>query len=136
MRGQAFLAGFGQVMRQQQDAVGASLFSRLRALDGKAGRPASARNDGHLATAGVHRRLDDLRVFIPGQREEFAGAASRKQGTGAIRSQPLQPVDVALAMEVALRIEVGQGKGQQAAGENGFEFLGIHGVGPGMEEGH
>jgi hypothetical protein len=126
MSDQAFLAGFGQVVRQQQDAVGAGTLGLLRALDGKAGRAAGAGNDGHLAAAGVHRGPDDAGVLVAGEREELAGAAGGEQRGGAIRGQPFQPFGIAAGVEVALGVEIRQRKRQQSVGHDRFEFLGGH----------
>ena len=127
MGDQAFLAGFGQVMRHQQNAVGTQSFSLLGMGDGVAGGAASAGDDGHLATAGIHGGLDDLAVFLAIQREVFAGATSGEQGTGAIGSQPFKACGITLGIEVALGIEVRHGEGQQAGTHHVFEVLGCHG---------
>src|SRR3546814_1827663 len=82
-----FLAGFGQVVRQQKHAVGTGFLRGLRAFDGEAGGAARPGNNGHLVTARVDGRLDDGRVFAAGQRKEFAGAAGGKERRGAVRYQ-------------------------------------------------
>jgi hypothetical protein len=56
---QAFLRGFGQVVRQQQQALRAGLLGFL-GVSGHAGQAADAGQDRHLATAGVHCGLDDF----------------------------------------------------------------------------
>ncbi len=120
---QAFLAGFGQVVRQQQDAVGTGLLGRLRALDGKARGAARARDDRHLAAAGVHRGLDDAGVLVSGEREELARAARGEQRGGAVGGQPLQALGVGPGVEVAVGVEVGQREGQQSGGHDLLEVL-------------
>ncbi|MNL39424.1 hypothetical protein D3C87_1617030 [compost metagenome] len=84
MLDQAFLARFGEVMRQQQDAVSAQALGLLCVGDGGAGGAASARNDRHLAAAGVHSGLDDLAVLGASQREILARATGGKQRAGAV----------------------------------------------------
>jgi hypothetical protein len=54
---QAFLRGFGQVVRQQQHALGAIALGFLRVLDGQAGAAAGAGDDGHAALAGLDATL-------------------------------------------------------------------------------
>ena len=126
MGNQPLLTGFGQVMRQQQNAVGAGTLGLLCALDGKTRGTTGTGNDRHLAAAGVHCCFDDFRVLVTSQRKELAGTTGGKQGCGAIRGQPFQALDVAFPVEVTVGIEVGQRERQQAVGHDGFEFLGIH----------
>ena len=57
---QAVLRGFGQVVRQQQHALGAVALGFLRVLDGQGGAAAGAADDGHAALAGFGRDLDHL----------------------------------------------------------------------------
>ena len=123
---QAVLAGFGQVVRQQQNAVGAQALGFLRAGHRKTGRAADAGNDGHLAGAGINRRLDDQRVFVAGEREKFARAASGKKRGRAVRGQPFEALDVAARAKIALLVKVGDGKGQKAGADDGCEVLGVH----------
>ncbi|MCY1228490.1 hypothetical protein D9M72_408110 [compost metagenome] len=56
--GNAVLAGFGQVVRQQQHAGRAQALGFLRVGDGGAGRAAGAGQDRHLAGAGAHGGVD------------------------------------------------------------------------------
>jgi len=126
VRGQAFLAGFGEVVRQQQDAVRAGLLGGLGALDGEARGAAGARDDRHHAAAGVDRGLDDAGVLVAGQREELARAAGREQRARAVGSQPFEALLVALLVEVAVAVEVGQREREQAGAHDGLEFLRVH----------
>ena len=127
MRNQAFLAGFGQVVRQQQNAVGAQALGFLGVGNGRARGAASAGNDRHLAAAGVDRGLDDLAVLIARQREVFARAAGGEQRAGAKGREPFQARGIALGVEIALGREVRHREGQQAGAHHFFEILGIHG---------
>src|SRR5450830_838410 len=43
-----------------------------------------------------------------------------------VRSQPFQALNVTAAVEIAVRIEVSQGKRKQAGAHDGFEFLWRH----------
>ncbi|SPA41445.1 exported protein of unknown function [Cupriavidus taiwanensis] len=121
--GNAVLAGLGQVVRQQQHAGGAQALGFLRVGDGSAGRAAGAGQDRHLAGAGTHRGVDYGRVVLRRQREELAGAAGREQRGGAVGGQPFQARGVGLGREVALGVEVGDGEGQQAFGDDLLEFV-------------
>jgi hypothetical protein len=56
VRDQAFLRGFGEVVRQQQQALRAGALGFLRVLDGERGAGAGGADDRHAAAAGVHRR--------------------------------------------------------------------------------
>ncbi|MNP32820.1 hypothetical protein D3C76_1260240 [compost metagenome] len=126
MGGDTFLAGFGQVVRQQQQALGTQALGFLRVFDGLAGGATDAGEDGDRLGAGVDGGLDHLAVFAGSQGEELTGAASGEQGAGAVRGQPFQALDVASRVEVALGVEVGDRERQQAVGEDGFEFLWSH----------
>ncbi|GGL96064.1 hypothetical protein GCM10009425_03750 [Pseudomonas asuensis] len=83
-------------------------------LDSDASRATGTGEDRNHAFAGIHRRFDDVGVFLLVQREELTGAARSKQGAGAIRSQPFQALDVSIAAEFALYIKIGHWKGQQS----------------------
>lgn len=76
-----FLRRIDQVMRQQQDAIGACLLYGLRQFDADMGAEATAGDDGGRAGRFLGG-LDDCRNFIGRQREELASAASCKS-TGA-----------------------------------------------------
>ncbi|MNO74458.1 hypothetical protein D3C76_654580 [compost metagenome] len=80
MSGNAVLAGFGQVVRQQQQAFGAQTLGFLSVFDGLASRTADAGQNRHAGFAGVDGSLDDFRVFAGGQGEELTGAAGGEQG--------------------------------------------------------
>ncbi len=123
MVGNAVLAGFSQVVRQQQDALGAQALGFLGVGDGHAGRAAGAGQDGHLACAGFHRGADDVGIVVWRQREELAGATGGEQGGGAVGGQPFQALYIGLGAEVALRVEVGHGEGKQAFRDDLLEFL-------------
>ncbi|MNY26560.1 hypothetical protein D3C86_1604170 [compost metagenome] len=123
MVGDAFLAGFGQVMRHQQDAVRAQALGFLGVFDGHAGRAAGAGQDGYLATAGFHRGADHVRIVLLRQREELARAAGCEQGRGAVRGQPFQAFDIGRWAEIALFVKVGHGERKQAVRNNLLEFL-------------
>ncbi len=107
MGGHAFLAGFGEVVRQQQQTLGTQALGFLRHLDGQAGRTTDAGENRHRAGAGVDGGLDDLAVLARLQREELAGATGSEQRRGTVGAEPFQALDVAGAIEVALRVEVG-----------------------------
>ncbi|MNZ82214.1 hypothetical protein D3C78_1009070 [compost metagenome] len=126
MGGDTVLAGFGQVMRQQQQALGAQALGFLSVFDGLASGTANTGKDWHAGGAGIDGGLDDLRVLAGGQGEEFTGAARCEQGRGAIRGQPLEALDVAVAIEIALGSKVGDRERQQARREDGLQFLWIH----------
>ena len=111
-------------MRQQQHALGAQALGFLRVGDGHARRAAGAGQDRHLAGAGGDGGADDVRILIGGQREELARAAGGEQGGGAVGSQPFQALGVGLGVEVALRVEIGHGEGEQSFRDDGLEFLG------------
>ena len=127
MLDQAFLARFGQVVRQQQNAVGTQALGLLGMGDGHAGRATGTGNDRHLATASVHSSLDDGAVLRPHQRKVLPRSTGCKQGAGAVGGQPFQTLCVGAGAEFALRVEVGDGEGQQAGAHDGFEVLRGHG---------
>ncbi|MNV62735.1 hypothetical protein D3C71_1552940 [compost metagenome] len=58
--GDAVLRRFGQVVGQQQDALGALALGFLCVGDGGAGGAARAGQDGHFAGAGLHGGADDV----------------------------------------------------------------------------
>ena len=62
MRRQAFLAGFGQVVRQQQDAMRSGLLGRLCALDREARGTAGAGN-GFADPGGTSMRGVQIEVI-------------------------------------------------------------------------
>ncbi len=126
MGGNPVLAGFGQIVRQQQQALGTQTFGFLSHLDGLTGRTTDASQNRHGLFASVDGGLDDFGVFTAGQGEEFTCTASSEQCGSAVRCQPLQAFDVTSAVEIALGIEVGYRKGQQTVGEDGLQFLWIH----------
>ncbi|MCY1179474.1 hypothetical protein D9M73_198780 [compost metagenome] len=113
-------------MRQQQQAFGTQALGFLGVFDGLAGRTTDASQDRYRGCAGIDSGLDHLAVFAGSQGEELTGAAGGEQGAGAVGGEPFQALDVAGAVEVALGVEVGDREGQQAAGEDGFQFLWIH----------
>ena len=124
--GNAVLAGFGQVVRQQQQALGTQTLGFLSVFDGLAGGTADTGQDWHAGRAGIDGGLDDLRILAGGQGEEFTGATGCEQGRGAVRGQPLEALDVAVAIEIALGSEIGDRERQQARREDGLQFLWIH----------
>ncbi|MND99276.1 hypothetical protein D3C80_916580 [compost metagenome] len=126
MGGNAVLAGFGQVVRQQQQTFGAQTLGFLCVFDSLAGRTADTGQDWHAGGASVDRSLDDFRIFAGRQREELTGAACGEQSRGAVWGQPFQALDVTRAIEVALSIEIGNRERQQTGREDGLQFLWIH----------
>ncbi|MNI38162.1 hypothetical protein D3C73_922930 [compost metagenome] len=124
--GNAVLASFSQVVRQQQQALGAQALGFLCVFNGLTGRTAHAGQDWHAGGASVDRRLDDFRIFAGRQREELTGAACGEQSRGAVWGQPFQTLDVTRAVEVALCIEIGNRERQQTGREDGLQFLWIH----------
>ncbi len=110
MGSDAILAGFGEVVRQQQKALGPQALGLLRILDGLAGCTTYARQDRYRRGACVHRCLDDLAVFAGSQGEELARTPGGEQRTRAVWGQPFQAFDVASLIEIALRSEVGDRK--------------------------
>ncbi len=126
MGGNAVLAGFGEVVRQQQQALGAQALGFLSIFDGLAGRAADAGENRYAARAGVYSGFHYFRVFAGRQREELTGTAGGEQRRRAVGCQPLQALDVTSAMEVALGIEIGNRERQQSGGEDGLQFLWIH----------
>ena len=123
---QAFLAGFGQVVGQQQNALGAQALSLLGVLDGQRGATASARNDGRAVLAGGQGDLDHFAVFAGLQREELTRATCGKQCRSAVGLQPLQAIGIGLGSKAQFAVEVGQRKGQQAGLQYAFEVLWGH----------
>ena len=128
VRGDAFLVGLGEVMRQEQDALGAEALSFLRVLDGHARRAARAGEDRDESVAGVDRGLDDGGVFLGFEREELTRAARGEERGGAVGREPLQALGVAGGVEVAVGLEVGDREGEQSGGEDLLEFEGGHGT--------
>ena len=124
--GNAVLRGFGQIVRQQQQALGAQALGFLRHLDGHAGRAANASQDRYGLLAGIHGSLDHGAVFIRRQGEELASTAGSEQSGSTVRCQPLEAADVASLVEITGSIEVGHRERQQTGGEDGLKFLWIH----------
>jgi len=107
---QAASAGFGEVVREQQDALGAQALGLLRILDRQRGAAAGPGDDGRAATAGVHRHAHDIGELARLQRKELAGAAGGEQHRGAVGLQPFQALRVRARGEAQVGAEVGQGK--------------------------
>jgi len=124
--GNAVLAGFGQIVWQQQQALGAKAFGFLGVLDSLASRTANTGEDWHAGGTGINGGLHHLGIFTRGEGEKLTGAAGGEQGSSAVRGQPLQTLDVARRVEITLRIEIGHGERQQTVGEDGLQFLWIH----------
>ena len=126
MRGDAFLVGLGEVVRQEQDAFGPEAFGFLRVLDGHARRAAGAGEDRDEPVAGVDRGLDDGGVFLGLQGEELTRTARGEERGGAVGREPPQALGVAGGVEVAVGLEVGDREGEQSGGEDLLEFEGGH----------
>ena len=120
MGDQAVLAGFSQVMGQQQNAVGTQALGLLCASYCKTRRATHTGNDGYFAAAGFYRCFDDQRVLVTCEREKLARAASCKQRGGAIGSQPLKPLNIRFRPKVTLLVKISNGKRQQARADDGF----------------
>ena len=120
------LAGFGQVVRQQQQAFGTEALGFLSVFDGLTGRTADTGEDRHAGGTGIHCRLHNLGIFAGGQGEKLTGAACSEQCSGTLGGQPLQALDIAGLMEITLCVEIGHGERQQTVGEDGLQFLWIH----------
>lgn len=124
--GNAVLAGFGQVVWQQQQAFGTQALGFLSVFDGLTGCTAYTGQNRHAGGAGINGSLDDFGVFAGCQGEELTCTAGSEQSACAIRGQPLEAFDVARAMEIALSIEIGNRERQQTGREDGLQFLWIH----------
>ena len=126
MGGNPVLAGFGEVVRQQQQPFGAEAFGLLGVLDGLAGSTAHTGQDRHAGRAGIHGGFHHLGIFAGRQGEKLTCAACGEQGAGAIRGQPFQALDVTRLVEITLGVEIGHRERQQTVGEDGLQFLWIH----------
>src|SRR6218665_2247609 len=80
----ALLAGFGQVMGPQQDALRAQALGFLCVADGQGGAAAGIGNDGGAATAVLDGHLHHGAKFLRRQREELAGATGCKRRRGPV----------------------------------------------------
>ena len=85
-----------------------------------------ASQDRHTGGASVDGSLDDFRVLAGRQREKLTGAARGEQRRGTVWGQPLETLDVARTIEVALSVEIGDRERQQTGREDGLQFLWIH----------
>ena len=94
MRGNAFGAGFGEVVRQQQDAVRAETLGLLREGDRLTRRAARAGDDRHLAATGLDGGGNHVAILAAGERKEFAGAARCKERGRAERREPFEPCGI------------------------------------------
>src|SRR5690606_18743940 len=106
MAAQALLIGLGQVVRQDQYAVGALALGFDRVLDRDARAIASTRDNRHIALADINGGANDAGVFILGQREELACAARGKQRAGVVALQPFKALLIRRLVEVLLRIKI------------------------------
>jgi hypothetical protein len=123
VRRDAFLAGFGQVVGHQQNAVRAVTFGFLGIRDCDAGRAAGAGENRYLAFADFGCRTHDVRVVVMREREEFARAAGDEQRRGAVRREPFEALGIGVGAEIALFVEVGNGEGQKAFRNDLLQFL-------------
>lgn len=73
---------------------------------------AGARDDRHGITTDVDRGLDDAVELIRRQREELARPAGNEQGRHVIAFEPTQPIPIALSVELAPGVEIGNGERQ------------------------
>ena len=124
----AVLVGLGQVMRKQEDTLGAEAFGFLRILNRHAGRTAGTGEDRHEAVARINRGLDNGRVFLRLEGEEFTRAPCGEERGRAVGREPLQSLGVARGVEVTVGLEVGDREGEQSGGEDLLEFEGGHGT--------
>ena len=122
----AILAGFGEVVRQQQQTFGAEAFGFLSVLDGLACRTAHTGEDRHTGRAGIHCGFHHLGIFAGREGKELTGTASSEQSRGAVRGQPFKALDVARLVEITLGVEIGHRERQQTVGKDGLQFLWIH----------
>ncbi len=118
----AFLRRFRQIVRQQENTVGTRLLHDLRRLDGKRRAVAATRNDRHLARY-VLGRAGDLAHFVRRERKELAGAAGSEQGRGLKAGKPLHMTSVALQIELVVRREVRDRKGQEPRTDTRLDFF-------------
>lgn len=118
----AFLRRFGEIVRQQENAIGARRLDYFRRLDRKGRAIAATRNDRHLARY-VLRRTGDLTHFIRRERKELAGAAGGKQGRGPEARKPLHMTPVAFEIELVIRREVRDRKGQEPRTDTRLDFF-------------
>ena len=114
MSDQPLLAGFGQIMGQQQDSGRAQAFRLLRTAYRRAGWATSAGDDGYLVLTRVDCNSNDVRVLFWLKREKFTRSTGRKQGTGAIGCEPLQSPGVGVGAKIQVVIKIRDGKRQQA----------------------
>ena len=83
----------------------------------RVGPPAPARIGTLPLQVSVAVRID-VRVVALGQREEFARAAGDEQRRRAVGREPFEALGVSIGAEIALCVEVGDGEGQQAFGND------------------
>ena len=117
--------GFGQVRRQQQDAVGAGSFCGLAVFD-RFGRAAAGRGDHRNLAGGFSHGSTHHAVRLScGEREEFARATCRKQAGCLVAEQPAEVGAIRGLVERQIRrLEVRDGEGQQTGADLLGELFG------------
>ena len=123
--GEAGLSGLGQVVRQEQDAVGAGRLELAGEVDRHGGAVAAAREDRHVPGRRLGR-LDRGHDLGGAEREELAGAAGGEEPGGGELRQPGDMLGVGPGREAVLGVEGGDGEGEKAGADLRLEILRVH----------
>ena len=130
---QAALVRFGQVGREQQDALGAGGFGGAGVLDGLGGGSAGGGENRDDAADFLDGGTDNALGLGRGQREALTGSAGREETGDRKARLPGEVLAVVLLVELQFCIECGDGEGEQAVFEDVRQFLGgvfCHGMSP------
>jgi hypothetical protein len=119
---QAFLAGFRQVVRQQQQPSAPALgFAGIGCRD--AGRAADTGQNRHFTGAGIHGGLDDVGYSL-GSARRTRPCRRRRTARSRHMAPAIQTFNVGRLAEVAFGVEVGDRERQQAGREDFFRSFG------------
>ena len=127
------LAGLGQIVRQQQKAVGAGLLDRAGEVDRHGGAVAAAGEDRHLAGSGLGGP-DSVDYLLGPEREELAGAAGGEEAGGGVLGEPLDVSGVGFRREAVAAVEGGDGEGEEAGADLLLKVAGGHVIAPSVSE--
>ena len=111
------LLRLNQILRQDENSVGARLLRPPRKFDRQGRAISDARDDRHPAAGGFDRGCDDALVLGQRQRKELSGSSGREQGGGIVANEIVDVLPVRVRREREIIGEMGDRKGQQSRPE-------------------